>query len=197
MINMLRWGFLFLFCTWEIVLYGADIYSLLVAIGHLRNCELPTQRPQQNSNTMASVISHVKDAAHTAHAHVAALLSHNQAKPGDKLPLNETVKETDATTPITLAPSGKNIFVRHICPAPPLPLLLFPSLSSLPLISLFSCARITLTISFFSHFLSNYEIGWRAWGFHAYVPLAGAGIHREVRRVQGEGDQRNSHRLRE
>lgn len=123
MINMLRWGFLFLFCTWEIVLYGADIYSLLVAIGHLRNCELPTQRPQQNSNTMASVISHVKDAAHTAHAHVAALLSHNQAKPGDKLPLNETVKETDATTPITLAPSGKNIFVRHICPArlPPPP----------------------------------------------------------------------------
>ena len=80
-------------------------------------------------------------------------------------------------------------------PAPPL---LFPRLSSPPLISLFSCARKTLTISFFSHFLwSNYEIGWRAWGFHAYVPLAGAGIHREVRRVQGEGDQRNSHRLRE
>ncbi|KAF8466061.1 Redoxin-domain-containing protein [Russula ochroleuca] len=60
---------------------------------------------------MSSVVGHVKDAAHAAHAHVAALLSHNQAKPGDKLPLNETVKETDATTPITLAPSGKNIFV--------------------------------------------------------------------------------------
>ena len=142
---------------------------------------------------MTSVISHVKDAAHTAHAHVAALLSHNQAKPGDKLPLNETVKETDATTPITLAPSGKNIFVRHICPAP-VPTLAFRHC----LRSLLPCTQnadeFFLILTFCGPIM---KLGWRAWGIHAYVPLAGAGIHREVRRVQGEGDQRNSHRLRE
>jgi hypothetical protein len=60
----------------------------------------------------SAVASLVKNAAQTAHAHVAALLATAQVKPGDKLPLKETVKEADATTPITLAPSGKNIFVR-------------------------------------------------------------------------------------
>jgi hypothetical protein len=71
------------------------------------------------------VASLVKGAAQSAHTHVATLLAPNQVKPGDKLPLKETVKETDATKPITLAPSGKNIFVR-IMPCPPSPL------SSLP-----------------------------------------------------------------
>jgi hypothetical protein len=62
---------------------------------------------------MASVIANIAtSAAKTAHAHVAALLATRQVQPGDKLPLNETVKETDATTPIKLAPTGKNIFVR-------------------------------------------------------------------------------------
>lgn len=60
------------------------------------------------SSTVASL---VKGAAQTAHAHVAALLAPSQVKPGDKLPLNETIKEADATKPISLAPSGKNIFV--------------------------------------------------------------------------------------
>jgi len=59
----------------------------------------------------SAVASLVKSAAHTAHAHVAALLAPTQVKPGDKLPLKETVKEADAAKPITLAPSGKNIFV--------------------------------------------------------------------------------------
>jgi hypothetical protein len=98
--------FLFLFVRGKSYFTGRYIFA---------GCHRPFAQ-----NRMSSVVGHVKDAAHAAHAHVAALLSHNQAKPGDKLPLNETVKETDATTPITLAPSGKNIFVRHICrPAPP------------------------------------------------------------------------------
>lgn len=59
-------------------------------------------------------LSLAKGAAQTAHAHAAALLVSRQVKLGDKLPLNETVKETDATKPITLAPSGRNIFVRSI-----------------------------------------------------------------------------------
>jgi hypothetical protein len=64
---------------------------------------------------MSSAVANlVKGAAQTAHAHVAALLATTQVKPGDKLPLKETVKEADATKPITLAPSGKNIFVRTI-----------------------------------------------------------------------------------
>jgi hypothetical protein len=62
----------------------------------------------------SAVASLVKGAAQTAHAHVATLLAPTQVKPGDKLPLKETVKEADATKPITLAPSGKNIFVRTI-----------------------------------------------------------------------------------
>lgn len=62
---------------------------------------------------MASLIANIAtSAAKTAHAHVAALLAARQVQPGDKLPLNETVKETDATTPIKLAPTGQNIFVR-------------------------------------------------------------------------------------
>lgn len=60
----------------------------------------------------SAVASLVKDAAQTAHAHAAELLAPTQVKPGDKLPLRENVKEADATKPITLAPSGKNIFVR-------------------------------------------------------------------------------------
>ncbi|KAH9987239.1 Redoxin-domain-containing protein [Russula compacta] len=58
-----------------------------------------------------SALSLATGAAQTAHAHAAALLASRQVKLGDKLPLNETVKETDATKPITLAPSGRNIFV--------------------------------------------------------------------------------------
>lgn len=69
-----------------------------------------------NSYSMSSAVaSLVKGAAQTAHAHVAALLASTQVKPGDKLPIKETVKEADATKPISLAPSGKNIFVRTIC----------------------------------------------------------------------------------
>ncbi len=65
----------------------------------------------------SAVASLVKGAAQTAHAHAAALLAPSQVKPGDKLP-KETVKETDATKPITLTPSGKNIFVRmRLAPA--------------------------------------------------------------------------------
>jgi len=61
---------------------------------------------------MASIIANLATgAAQAAHAHAAALLASQQVKSGDKLPLNETLKETDATTPITLAPTGKTIFV--------------------------------------------------------------------------------------
>jgi len=61
---------------------------------------------------MASVIADLAaGAAQTAHAHVAALLAARQVKPGDKLPLKETVKETDAGKAFSLAPTGKNIFV--------------------------------------------------------------------------------------
>jgi hypothetical protein len=67
---------------------------------------------------MASIIANLATgAAQAAHAHAAALLASQQAKSGDKLPLNETLKETDATTPITLAPTGKTIFVRLPHPA--------------------------------------------------------------------------------
>src|SRR5579863_9384107 len=48
----------------------------------------------------------------TANAHVATLLATRQVQPGDKLPLDETVKEMDVTIPIRLVPTGKNIFVR-------------------------------------------------------------------------------------
>jgi hypothetical protein len=62
---------------------------------------------------MASIITDLAaGAAQTAHAHVAALLAARQVKPGDKLPLKETVKETDAGKAFSLAPTGKNIFVR-------------------------------------------------------------------------------------
>jgi len=46
----------------------------------------------------------------SASKYVSALLSPSQAKPGDKLPVIDTVKETDATA-IKLTPTGKNIFV--------------------------------------------------------------------------------------
>lgn len=45
-----------------------------------------------------------------AHAHVTALLSKHPAKQGDKLPLN-LLKENDVAKPITLALTGKNVFV--------------------------------------------------------------------------------------
>lgn len=97
------------------------------------------QYPRTPSRTVMSsaVASLVKSAAQTAHAHVAALLAPTQVKPGDKLPLKETVKEADATKLITLAPSGKNIFVRtnmrfgSLCPCPAPTPFCFPS--SLPL----------------------------------------------------------------
>lgn len=70
---------------------------------------------------MSLVSTVLQDAARE---HAAALLSPSQANPGDKLPLIETVKETDAT-PIKLAPSGKTIIVRILCTAPPCHVLLF------------------------------------------------------------------------
>lgn len=45
-----------------------------------------------------------------AHAHVTALLSQSLVKQADKLPLNH-VKENEVAKPITLALTGKNIFV--------------------------------------------------------------------------------------
>jgi hypothetical protein len=86
---------------------------------------LASSNPIALNSMSSAVASLVKDAAQTAHAHVATLLASSQAKPGDKLPLNETVKETDAAKPITLAPSGKNVFVR-IMPPPPAPHLRSP-----------------------------------------------------------------------
>jgi hypothetical protein len=41
------------------------------------------------------------------------------------------------------------------------------------------------------------KIDWCAWSLHAHVSFAGTGIHREARRVQGEGHQRDLHHLRE
>ena len=61
---------------------------------------------------MATIASLATDAAKTAHAHVAQLLASRQVKPGDKLPLTQTVKETDPANSFSLAPTGKNIFVR-------------------------------------------------------------------------------------
>jgi len=63
---------------------------------------------------MATIASLATDAARTAHAHVAQLLATRQVKPGDKLPLNETVKETDPTKPFSLTPTGRNVFVRML-----------------------------------------------------------------------------------
>ncbi|KAI0259506.1 Redoxin [Gloeopeniophorella convolvens] len=61
---------------------------------------------------MASVIASIASgAAQTAHASAASLLAARQAKPGDKLPVKETVKETDPSKAITLSATGRNIFV--------------------------------------------------------------------------------------
>ncbi|KAI0245818.1 Redoxin [Lactifluus subvellereus] len=61
---------------------------------------------------MSSLISRLAtNVAQTAHAHVSALLASRQVQAGDKLPLSEAVKETDAGKPFTLAPTGRNIFV--------------------------------------------------------------------------------------
>ena len=65
---------------------------------------------------MATIASLATDAAKTAHAHVAQLLASRQVKPGDKLPLNQTVKETDPASSFSLTPTGKNIFVRVFPP---------------------------------------------------------------------------------
>jgi hypothetical protein len=71
---------------------------------------------------MSSLISSLATTvAQAAHAHASALLASRQAQPGDKLPLNETVKENEAGKLITLAPTGRNIFVRMHIVAPSLP----------------------------------------------------------------------------
>jgi hypothetical protein len=116
----------------------------------------------------------------SARKYVSALLSPSQAKPGDRLPVIDTVKETDATA-IKLTPTGKNIFVRLSALASPLP---YPTLG----VMFYTCddgggdAQALTDNSFlFIKFPFVYEIiGWRPWSFHTYVPLAGAGIHREV-----------------
>ena len=96
--------------TWEIIFIGRYIYYRTFGTTSTNDPQYP------HLYSMSSVVaSLVKGAAQTAHAHVAALLASTQVKPGDKLPLNETVKEDDATKPVTLAPTGKNIFVRTIC----------------------------------------------------------------------------------
>jgi len=58
---------------------------------------------------IASLATHVVMAVQ---AHIADLLATRQVRPGDKLPLEGTVKETDATKPFSLTPTGRNIFVR-------------------------------------------------------------------------------------
>jgi len=90
----------------------------------LRN---PPPISHQNKMACCDIVSITTDAAKTGHAHATALLAAPQAKQGDKLPLKETVKETDATTPITLAPSGKTIFVRSSTPShtPPFIIIIF------------------------------------------------------------------------
>ena len=82
-------------------------------------CDRSFSTTQHYSMSLVSTV--LQDAARE---HAAALLSPSQANPGDKLPLIETVKETDAT-PIKLAPSGKTIIVRILCTAPPCHVLLF------------------------------------------------------------------------
>jgi hypothetical protein len=67
---------------------------------------------------MANVACLATDAAKTAHERATQLLAARQVKPGDKLPLKEKVKETDASKPFSLAPTGKNIFVCR-CLFPP------------------------------------------------------------------------------
>lgn len=124
----------------------------------------------------------------TARAHAEALVSATQVKPGEKLPLGVTVKEEDAANPITLAPTGKNIFVRTICALAlpmtrPHPFLLSFSSSSRDIFAYVIMHK--LTISFVLPLCS--PIGWRTWSLHAQMSFAGTKIHRKVRRVQGEG----------
>jgi hypothetical protein len=68
--------------------------------------------PTAEKKDMSPISSLVESIAQSAHAHVSALLASTQAQPGDKLPLNEKVKENEAGKPIALAPTGRNIFVR-------------------------------------------------------------------------------------
>ncbi|KAH9014593.1 Redoxin [Lactarius deliciosus] len=61
---------------------------------------------------MTSIISSLASgAAQTAHAQASALLAKHPAKPGDKLPLKEPLKENDPTKAIALAPTGKTLFI--------------------------------------------------------------------------------------
>jgi 2-Cys peroxiredoxin 5 len=61
---------------------------------------------------MESIISNfATGAVQVAHSQATALLAKHQAKPGDKLPLKELVKENDAAKPFALDPTGKNVFV--------------------------------------------------------------------------------------
>ena len=143
---------------------------------------------------MACIASLATDAAKTAHAHVAQLLATQQVKPGDKLPLNETVKEADPTKPFALTPTGRNVFVRVAPPSffffPPLYTLCFYQKKSKS--ALLTNSLSLSPIFFFAHHTSTstsrprqhahvnkylQTIGWRAWRVHTHVQLPGARIH--------------------
>lgn len=91
--------------TWEM----GGLYINLGGIVDVAGCTFHTLTAEKNMSSISGVVGSI---AHSAHAHVSALLASRQAQPGDKLPLNEHVKENDAGKPIALAPTGRNIFVR-------------------------------------------------------------------------------------
>jgi hypothetical protein len=117
----------------------------------------------ERAETPENMSSLITSLAHTAHAHASALLASRQVQPGDKLPLSETVKENDAGKPITLAPTGRNIFVRIYSSAR------FPPMS-------LRCAYMRAALTKMSCCCRCHK-GRRAWGVHTHLQLAGAGLH--------------------
>jgi len=89
----------FLTSTWEFIFIATYIYYRTFG----------TTGPTHFDSYSMSIFSEAVKRA--ALAHTTVLLAATQVKPGDKLPLKVTVKEKDAANPITLAPSGKNIFI--------------------------------------------------------------------------------------
>jgi hypothetical protein len=114
---------------------------------------------------MSSFISSLATTvAQAAHAHASALLASRQAQPGDKLPLSEIVKENEAAKPITLAPAGRNIFVRMYIVAP-----------GSPRVSPFFCVWVYMRAALTKRCCCHK--GRRAWGVHAHLQLSGTGLH--------------------
>ena len=83
---------------------------------------------------MAAIDNLVTDAVMMAQAYIAELLTMRQVKPGDKLLLKETVKETDVPKPFSLAKT-------YLCVCPHYAVLFPPFLFPPPMHAIFFYKR--------------------------------------------------------